>query len=105
MVKMKHFYSYFDIPDDLEIEKCMNVEGEYNMGEYKLFIDPLEFQKKVIDYTESDEFDKMVEKSFFSDDPKCKQAVAHGMYVAALLTSRCNLHYQNGQNPNVLEKG
>ena len=59
------------------------------MGEYKLFIDPLEFQKKVIDYTESDEFDKMVEKSFFSDDPKCKQAVAHGMYAASMLTCRC----------------
>lgn len=73
---------------------CGNsVDGICTIQEYKNdiknFIDSSEFQQKVLDYIGSNEFDKMVDSTIFNDKPEYKQAIAHGMVIAAMLTSRC----------------
>lgn len=36
------------------------------------------------------EIDKFFDNTVFVDDPKCRQAMIHGMRIAAMLTSDCN---------------
>ena len=73
---------------------CGNsVDGICTIQEYKndikIFIDSSEFQQKVLDYIGSNEFDKTVDSTIFNDKPEYRQAIAHGMVIAAMLTSRC----------------
>lgn len=57
--------------------------------EYKILIDPIELQQKIIDYIYSDEMNKLVENTIFSDKPECRDAIAHGMLIASMLTCKC----------------
>lgn len=63
------------------------------MEDYKILIDPLEFQQKVLDYIGSDELDKMIDNTVFKDNPECKNAITHGMVIASMLTCRCERIY------------
>jgi hypothetical protein len=58
----------------------------------KTFIDQNEFQQAVLDYIYSVDFNKMIDSTIFKDSPECKQAIAHGMVIASMLTSRCTLY-------------
>ena len=67
-----------------------DTEGkDIHLSDYNILIDPTEFQKKVLDYISSDEFENMVNSTVFKDNDNCKHAIAHGMVIAAMLTSRC----------------
>ena len=57
---------------------------------YKILIDPTEFQSLVLDYINSDEFNKIIDTSVFIGDPTCKSAIIHGMTIASMLTCRCS---------------
>lgn len=59
------------------------------MNDYRILIDLNEYQTMVLDYICSNEFNKMVNGTIFKDDPKCKQAIMHGMIIASLLSSTC----------------
>lgn len=63
------------------------------MEDYKILIDPSEFQQKVLDYINSDELDKMIDSTVFKDKPECKSAITHGMVIASMLTTRCERIY------------
>lgn len=63
------------------------------MEDYKILIDPSEFQQKVLDYIGSDELDKMIDNTVFKNNPECKSAITHGMAIASMLTSRCEKIY------------
>lgn len=70
-----------------------DTEGkDIHLSDYNILIDSTEFQQKVLDYISSDEFEKMVNSTVFKDNDECKRAIAHGMSIAAMLTSRCKLH-------------
>lgn len=81
---------------------CGNsIDGICTIQEYKNdiknFIDSNEFQQKVLDYICSNEFDKMVDSTIFNDKPEYKQAIIHGMVIAAMLTSRCTFYKLTGE--------
>lgn len=63
------------------------------MEDYKILINPTEFQQKVLDYIYSDELDKIIDSSIFKDNPECKRAIIHGMVIASMLTCRCEKIY------------
>ena len=63
------------------------------MEDYKILIDPSEFQQKVLDYINSDELDKMIDSTVFKDKPESKSAITHGMVIASMLTTRCEKIY------------
>lgn len=52
-----------------------------------------EFQQKILDYISSDELDKMISNTVFAGKSECKSAVAHGMALASMLTSTCEIMY------------
>lgn len=56
-------------------------------------VDITEFQSKILDYIASDELDKMINNTIFADDTHARLAVSHGMAIAAMLTSQCDLVY------------
>ena len=56
-------------------------------------VDINEFQRKVLDFIASDEIDRMIDSTVFKDNPNYKSAIIHGMTIAAMLTSRCNVIY------------
>lgn len=56
---------------------------------HKILIDPTEFQSLVLDYINSEEFNKMIDASVFIGDPTYKSAIIHGMTIASMLTCRC----------------
>ena len=56
----------------------------------RILIDSSEFQKRVMKCITTEEFDKFFDNTVFVDDPKCRQAMIHGMCIAAMLTSDCN---------------
>lgn len=58
---------------------------------YKIVIDVREFQQKVLDYISSEEIDKMIRNTVFDGSPECKSAIIHGMAIASMLTSYCEL--------------
>ena len=62
------------------------------LADYNILIDSTEFQQKVLDYIYSDEFKNMVNSTVFKDNANYEHAIAHGMVMAAMLTSRCKLH-------------
>lgn len=62
-------------------------------NDYRIVIDIKEFQQKVLDYISSDEIDKMISNTVFADKPECKSVVIHGMVIASMLTSCCELMY------------
>ena len=72
--------------------KKENENQEINLFDYNILIDSTEFQQKVLDYISSDEFENMINTTIFKDNDECKHAIAHGMVIAAMLTSRCKLH-------------
>lgn len=57
-----------------------------------MLINPKELQQQVLDYIGSDEFEEMVNNTVFKDDSQSKQAIAHGMAVASMMTSQCKLY-------------
>ena len=56
----------------------------------RLLIDSSEFQKRVMKCITTEEVDKFFSHTVFADDPKCRQAMIHGMCIAAMLTSDCS---------------
>lgn len=60
-----------------------------------VFIDSTEFQKKVLEYITSEEFNKMFNNTVFQNDKQYKSAMIHGMAVATMLTVRCHQYYQS----------
>ena len=62
---------------------------DIHLSDYNILIDSTEFQQKVLDYIYSDEFENMVDSTMFKDNDDYKHAIAHGMVIAAMLTSRC----------------
>lgn len=63
--------------------------------DFKIVIDAEEFHQKILDYISSDELDKMISNTVFNGKPECKSAIVHGLVVASMLTSRCELMYIN----------
>ena len=63
------------------------------MEDYKIFIDPTEFQQKILDYISSDKLDGMIDNTVFKDKPECKSAIIHGMAIASTLISYCEKIY------------
>ena len=59
------------------------------MDNYKVLIDSTELQKEVLEYIASEEFNKMVDSTVFTDNNQCKMAIIHGMAIASMLTCRC----------------
>ena len=59
-------------------------------------INATEFQEKILDYISSDELNKMVNNTIFSDDQKCRSAIIHGMITASMMISKCNTVYIEG---------
>ena len=57
---------------------------------YFTFIDPIEFQSMILEYINSDDFDKMFNSTVFADNVDCRQAMIHGMCIASALSSKCN---------------
>lgn len=71
-----------------------DTEGkDIHLSDCNILIDSTEFQQKVLDYVSSDEFENMVNSTVFKDNDNCKHAIAHGMVIAAMLTSRCKKLY------------
>ena len=67
------------------------------MKDKKLFIEITEFQEKVLDYINSEEFMKMFNTTYFSDSQhkqECRAAMIHGMVIASMITSRCDLYHE-----------
>lgn len=60
---------------------------------YEILVDRKEFQQKILDYIGSDEMDKMINNTVFKDKPECKNAIIHGMAIAAMLISQCEYYY------------
>lgn len=73
------------------------------MEDYKLLINPTEFQQKVLDYIGSDELDKMINSTIFKDNPECKRAIIHGMVIASMLTCRCESIYVKEESKPICE--
>lgn len=57
----------------------------------RIVVDVKEFQQKVLDYISSGEIDKMINSTVFAGKPECKSAIIHGMAIASMLTSCCEL--------------
>ena len=53
------------------------------------FINIYEFQEMILKCIGSDEINKIVDSTVFKDDPNGKQAIIHGMIMAAMITSKC----------------
>ena len=56
---------------------------------YLTLIDSKEFQTKVLDYIASEDFDEAFNNTIFAGKQECKEAMFHGMCMAAMLTSKC----------------
>lgn len=56
-------------------------------------VDIGEFQRTVLDFIASNEIDRMIDSTVFKDNPNYKSAIIHGITIAAMLTSRCNVVY------------
>ena len=67
-------------------------------NECLILIENQEFQTKILDFIASEELDKFFNCTIFADKPECKQAMIHGMCLAAMLTSKCN--YLVVEKPN-----
>ena len=76
------------------------MENNY-LNDYNILIDSTEFQQKVLDYISSDEFENMVNTTVFKDNDNCKHAIAHGMVIASMLTSRCGQVYSKRKGINM----
>lgn len=57
----------------------------------RILVDVNELQRKVLDYIHSDKLDKMISNTIFSDNLEYKNAIIHGMIIASILTSKCEL--------------
>ena len=55
-----------------------------------MLIDTEEYHKQILDYITSDKINKAFNSTVFATEPKCKQAMIHGMCIAAMLTSKCS---------------
>ena len=75
-----------------------------NKENVEMLINPTEFQELILNYIGSDEFNKMVDNTVFTDDAKYKSAIMHGMCIASMLTSRCNKFYVVPNNEEVNEE-
>lgn len=76
-----------EIPN-YDVQNC-NITSK----EEKRYIDSTEFQTKVLNYIGSEDFNKMVNSTMFKDDQDCKNAMIHGMYIASMLTCKCEALY------------
>ena len=68
-----------------------NMDHEIDYKRCKVLVDTMEFQKRIMDCITSEELDKFFECTTFSGDNKCRQAMIHGMCIAAMMASDCNL--------------
>lgn len=67
------------------------MKEEYNMEDkFTIMFDINKFQQMILDCITSDEIDNFYNNTIFSDDPKCKQAMIHGMVIASMMTSKCS---------------
>jgi hypothetical protein len=60
----------------------------------KILVYSSELQHKILDCITSDEIDKFFNATIFassSESQACKQAMIHGMVIAGMMTSRCEL--------------
>lgn len=57
---------------------------------YVILFNTSEFQQRILDCITSDEINNFYNNTIFSDDPKCKQAMIHGMILASMMTSKCS---------------
>lgn len=58
-----------------------------NKNEIKRFINVEEFQRKILDFIGSKKYKEMVSCTVFADDPRCINAITHGLSLAAMLAS------------------
>ncbi len=56
----------------------------------KWLIDPIEYQRIVLDYITSDEFDNLVNNSVYKDAPDTRMAIMFGMSIASMMTCKCD---------------
>lgn len=73
---------------ELKRQKDLIVDSKDN---YRLLIDQEDFQQKVLEYMGSEEMNKMIDSTVFKDKPECINAIIHGMAIASMITSRCDL--------------
>ena len=73
---------------ELKRQRDSIIESKDN---YRLLIDQEDFQRKVLEYMGSEEMNKMIDSTVFKDKPECINAVIHGMAIASMITSRCDL--------------
>lgn len=56
-------------------------------------VDITEFNKRIVDCITSGEIDKYIDNTSFAGKDEYKQAIIHGMCVASMLLSSCNITY------------
>ena len=64
------------------------------------FIELKEFQQKILNYINSEEFNKHFESTIFADKKECKSSMIYGLCIAAILANKCNIFiaYNNKEN-------
>ena len=81
--------SYVEIRDVLKWSFYALVpEGVSTKPENAVLVDQNDFLQKILDCISSDEVDKYLDNTSFKDIPQCKQAMVHGMLIAAMMTSK-----------------
>ena len=66
------------------------MNDKYN---YKILIDKKEFQHRIKDCITSDELDKFFNCTVFADKSEYRYAMIHGMIIASMLASDCELFF------------
>lgn len=61
-------------------------------------VDTTEFNKRIMDCITSGEIDKYIDNTVFAGKDEYKQAIIHGMCVASMLLSSCNIIYVRKEN-------
>ena len=86
--------------DEIICEKYFNPpvtknesDKESSHGTIKSLIDSIEYQRIVLDYMESDEFNKLVDNSIYKDVPEARMAIIFGMSIASMMTCKCDQFY------------
>lgn len=64
----------------------------------EIFISVYEFQEMILKCIHSDEINKIVDSTVYKDDPNGKQAIIHGMVMAAMITSKCTQYHMVKEN-------
>ena len=77
---------------EIESEKSDETyESIKRNAQYISLVNSSDYQNRVLKCITSDELDKYFNCTVFSDKPECRQAMIHGMAIAAMLISDCTI--------------